>query len=190
MRNLVISNVEAIDAGPIGCAVCGLPEHPIENLTLENIRLWFEGGRAAQPGLHIPEKPSAYPEYQMFGRLPAYGIYLRHVRNVRLRGLQTGFRRSDERPALVGDDLEGLDLSAANLATVPGGGPAVWLNDVRAALITACRLPNVMRCFLRVSGPSAARITAAANDFSGTAQAIETDPGVPTSTVFASANRN
>jgi hypothetical protein len=59
----------------------------------------------------IPEKPEAYPEYSMFGRLPAYGLYLRHVRNVALNGLSFRTAADDARPALVADDAQHLRIA-------------------------------------------------------------------------------
>ncbi|MGB2864322.1 MAG: glycoside hydrolase family 28 protein, partial [Sedimentisphaerales bacterium] len=38
MRNMTISNIEATGANPTGCAISGLPEAKIENLTLSNVR--------------------------------------------------------------------------------------------------------------------------------------------------------
>jgi hypothetical protein len=32
----------------------------------------------------VPELPADYPECDMFGWLPAYGLYCRHVKNLRL----------------------------------------------------------------------------------------------------------
>jgi polygalacturonase len=76
MRNITISNIEATGANPTGCAIVGLPEAAIENVTLSNLRLSFDGGGTkADTGRTVPEKPGDYPEYSMFGRLPAYGLY-------------------------------------------------------------------------------------------------------------------
>jgi len=47
----------------------GIPGHPVENLTLENIDLALPGGGTAEDAqLQLPEKESAYPEWNMFGR--------------------------------------------------------------------------------------------------------------------------
>jgi polygalacturonase len=189
LKNVTISNIEAVDADPAGCAIAGLPDHPIENLTLENIRLSFEGGGIASAGgLPVAEKAGGYPEYNMFGRLPAYGFFCRHVRSLRLSGIETSFARADERPALVFDDVDGLQLAGAALATLPEGGPAVHLANVTDAIITACRLPNPVRRFLRVSGPRSGRINLLANDFSRAAKAIERDADVSPEAIFLSSN--
>jgi polygalacturonase len=109
MRNVTIANIEAAGAGPTGCAICGLPEAKIENVTLSNLRLSLAGGGTRQDAARtIPENPAAYPEYSMFGRLPAYGLYCRHVKGLKLANVQLQTARPDLRQALVCDDVEGL----------------------------------------------------------------------------------
>ncbi|MHC4496706.1 MAG: glycosyl hydrolase family 28 protein, partial [Planctomycetota bacterium] len=44
MRNITITNIEATGANPTGCAISGLPDAKIENITLSNLRLSFDGG--------------------------------------------------------------------------------------------------------------------------------------------------
>ncbi len=112
MRNITISNVEATGANPTGCAISGLPDAAIENVTLSNIRLSFEGGgTTADAARAIPEKPTDYPEYAMFGRLPAYGFFCRHVKNLRLNGVELALASPDARPPFVFDDVSDLELS-------------------------------------------------------------------------------
>jgi polygalacturonase len=106
LRNVTIANIEATGAGATGCAIAGLPGHPIENLTLDNIRLEFEGGVAEKPATPVPEHPEKYPEHSMFGRLPAYGLYCRHVANLRLRNLEARVVKPDVRPAVLLEDVQ------------------------------------------------------------------------------------
>ncbi len=117
MRNVTISNIEAVGAKRTGCAISGLAGHAIENVTLENVRLSFEGGGARQDAQRrIAENAQGYPEYNMFGVLPAYGLYCRHVKNLVVRNLHTAFERAEERPALACEDVEALEIDGARLA--------------------------------------------------------------------------
>ena len=45
------------------------------------------------------ENPSDYPEFSMFGELPSWGLYLRHVDSITLRNLQLTSTQPDYRPA-------------------------------------------------------------------------------------------
>ena len=80
-QNVMISNVQADAAGPLGSAISGLPGSPMEQIMLENIRMRYHGGgKLPDMKKEVPELPAEYPEYKMFGRLPAYGLYCRHVK--------------------------------------------------------------------------------------------------------------
>jgi hypothetical protein len=83
LRNVSISDVQAAGADRTGCAIAGLPGHPIENVTLSNIRLGFVGGgKPEEARRRAPERAESYPSHSMFGTLPAYGFYCRHVQNL------------------------------------------------------------------------------------------------------------
>lgn len=111
LRNVSISGVRARGCGPVGCAVAGLPGHPIENVSLTDLRLEFVGGGTAEQSRHVPEElPEAYPEFKMFGPLPAYGFYCRHVRNLRLRDVEVLCAQPDARPPMVYSNVEGLQV--------------------------------------------------------------------------------
>ena len=116
-RNVIISNVQVTGAQKLGCAIAGLPEACIENVTLDNIRIQFVGGGAAADAARaVPEVPEKYPEDSMFGTLPAYGFYCRHVRNARFRNIETSFETDDARPALVCDDVKRLEITNCDFA--------------------------------------------------------------------------
>jgi hypothetical protein len=188
LRGAIISNVQAVRAGKTGCAISGLPGHAIEDLTLENIRLEFAGGGKHVAG-PVPEKPDAYPEYGMFGALPGYGFYCRHVKNLRMRNIETRFASPDERPAMVCEDVEGLDLSGAGLRVGAETASAVELRNVRDALVYGCRVPERVRAFISLAGAASGSITVVGNDLSKAARAVETAGDVPAGAVTLDGKR-
>ncbi len=122
LGNVTISGVRARGGGPVGCAISGLPGHPIENLSLSDVRLEFVGGGTAEQARRIPEElPAAYPEFKMFGPLPAHGFYCRHVRGLRLRDVDLVCDKPDARPPIVCSDVEGLLTGNAPPVTRAGG---------------------------------------------------------------------
>ncbi len=136
MRNITISNIEATGANPTGCAISGLPEAAIENLTLSNIRLSFEGGGTrADAEREIPEKAAGYPEYSMFGKLPAYGLYCRHVRGLKLFNVQLQLEKPDQRHAVVFEDVEDALIDCLDAPLSPGTGEMIRLTDVKKVSI-------------------------------------------------------
>ena len=105
MSNVTISNVQASGTTAMGCAIVGLTDHPIENLTLKNITISFPGGGEKEDTIRrFEEKETAgrYPECKMFARkLPAYGFYFWHVKNLKLENIKLTTVMPDERPAIA-----------------------------------------------------------------------------------------
>jgi hypothetical protein len=117
IRDVRIENVRgrASDDGRVKPAaailIAGLPEHPVERIVLRDVRLSVPGGGAlADADRAVPELAAEYPEYSRVGVLPAHGGFLRHVRDVRLRGVRIEARSPDLRPPFVCEDAAGLSL--------------------------------------------------------------------------------
>ena len=136
LRNVTISNIEATGANPTGCAISGLPEAKIENVTLSNVRLSFEGGGTkADAAREIPEKPEDYPEYSMFGKLSAYGLYCRHVKGLKLFNVQLQLEKPDRRHAVVFEDVEDALIDCLDAPLSPDAGEMIRLTDVKKVFI-------------------------------------------------------
>jgi hypothetical protein len=58
----------------------------------------------------VPEQIDKYPEFTMFGELPSWGLYLRHIRNITLKNVQLSLEADDFRPAIVEEDVVGLQM--------------------------------------------------------------------------------
>ena len=139
MKNVTIQNVYAEvplrkpDAGynyegPIEdmprnispASIVGLPDYPIENITLKNITMVYPGGGNklfAYRGLTpaeldgIPEMRDTYPEFSQFKELPAWGFYIRHAKGITFDNVKfIAEKPGDYRPGLVTDDVQGLTL--------------------------------------------------------------------------------
>jgi hypothetical protein len=162
LRNVTISGIMAVGATATG-SIAGLPGHPVEGITIENVRIATAGGSERPGGLDVPERAARYPRVTMYGVLPAFGLYLRHARDVTLRNVELTAERADVRPALVADDVSGL-----HVARLVGGpdhrdGPVLWLNDGRGGLVERGVPAEGVSAFLRVTGESTQRITVAGN---------------------------
>ena len=106
LRDVTICNVEGEGAGPVGCPIIGLSGHPIENLTLRNIRLSFAGGGTTKDTVRrFDEKRKSYPEALIFApRLPAFGLFCWQVKGLRLENVQLTTIAADERPEIALED--------------------------------------------------------------------------------------
>jgi hypothetical protein len=93
-------------------SIVGLPEHHIKNVYLKNIDIAFGGGGNKDTAYipitdlkRIPEHPKEYPEFSMFGELPAWGFFLRHTEGVYFKRVTLKLLEKDYRPAIVTDDV-------------------------------------------------------------------------------------
>jgi hypothetical protein len=129
LRNVTISNIKASTDSPMGCAIAGLTDHPIENLVLKNISISFPGGgKEGDRTRSFDEKPGNYPECTMFARrLPAYGFYFWHVKGLTLENVELTARKADERQAMVMEDVEGISIDGKAVRSLRDLPPGVHL---------------------------------------------------------------
>jgi hypothetical protein len=108
IQNITISNVTAFNAKSHGSSITGIPGHPVKNVHLENIRIFYAGGGTSEDAIReIPEKETSYPEATMFNKLNAYGLFVRHVENISMRNLDFHLATADERPVIYLEDVKG-----------------------------------------------------------------------------------
>ncbi len=188
-RNVNISNILATGATNQGCPISGLPGYPIENVSLSSIQITFAGGGTVEDSARaVPEKPSSYPECTMFGKLPAYGFFCRHVKGLTLNNIDLRFAQPDLRPALFLEDVQDLDVSGLKAQSSPGGAPLIIFNDVQGALIRGSIAPRGTATFLSLLGGTK-EVSVMGNDLSGAKTAFELGEGVPRNALFSAANR-
>ncbi len=180
LRNVVISNVQASGAGQIGCSITGIPGHDVENLTLQNVRIRFHGGGTRDDAArNVPEKESAYPSGRMFGRLPAWGLYCRHVRNLRLHNVDLALQQHDARPAVVCDDVHRLHVFSLRVGGPGAAETLLRLRNVRGAIISGCSSESRAGTFLRVEGDGSAEILVSGNQLGNVERAVSLGGQVP-----------
>ena len=102
---------------PFPSSICGIPGNSIENVVIENVDISYPGratkGMAYKPLWRlddVPERVEKYPEFSMFGELPSWGFYVRHVKGITFRRVQLSLRDTDFRPAFVFDDVTDLTM--------------------------------------------------------------------------------
>ena len=143
LRNITLSNIKVevpatkADAGysyegPIEdlprnispSGIVGIPELPIENVTLKNVEIIYPGGGNKLYAFRgtsdeeldsIPEMKDVYPEFSQFKELPSWGLFIRHAKGITLDNVRLVAGAKDYRPAIVADDVQGLEIK--NLKT-------------------------------------------------------------------------
>ncbi len=131
-------------------SICGLPGEYIENVILENISITYPGratkGMAYLPLWRlsdIPEKEDQYPEFSMFGELPSWGFYVRHVRNLTFRNVHLSLADFDFRPAFVLDDAKNVTIENLSLPVSKNNSQVVLHNSSCRGDIPLSQIVNV-----------------------------------------------
>ena len=115
---------------PRPSSITGIPGHPVQDILLENVELIYPG--RASKGIYyyplsqihqVPEQEGSYPEFSMFGELPSWGFYVRHVQGITFRNVRLSLKDEDFRPALIFDDVHGIRLSDLSLPLHLSGMP-------------------------------------------------------------------
>ena len=123
LSNILCSN----SASHLGCIISGVHGHEIQDLTLRGIYIQHRGGGTREQAAIVPaENEKKYPEPNMFGDMPAQGMYLRHVKNVTLSDIEIAALSDDARPAFIFQNVSGADLFHIK---TPAGAPTLELHD-------------------------------------------------------------
>lgn len=156
ISDMIVKNADARYAS----IIAGLPGHLIEDVTLSNIHIEYKGGlsmddAAKQPaGLinnfftrtmpmtarnayDIPEREKDYPEPSTFGILPAYGLFVRHAKNIEIHNVNIHYIKEDTRPAVVLMDVDGAKFNNVK-AQRANNVPFFVLRDVKNFSAESC----------------------------------------------------
>ncbi len=107
ISNITAYNVDAMQ----GAIIAGLPGNEINDLTLDNIHIYFKGGGTKeQASTVVPDQTKLYPEPKTFGITPSYGFYVSHVKNLKMRNVETNFITEDMRPPYFLEFVDGADF--------------------------------------------------------------------------------
>ena len=127
--------------------ITGIPGHSVQNVSIENVTITYQGGadrNVAYFGLdslqQVPECIDGYPEFSMFGELPAWGFYVRHVDDLKMKNIHISYKDEDFRPAMLFDDVKGLNLYNVAIPTAQEM-PVLVLRNVKNQLLEQVILP-------------------------------------------------
>ncbi len=174
MKNIHISNITAFNAKPCGSSVTGIPGFPVENVTLENLRFFYSGGGTAEEAMReIPEMETNYPDAEMFGNLSSFGLYCRHVNNLKLRNVEIYLQTPDMRPAFYFEDISGLNLTDIEADHFNKELSPVRIKDVSNAYLRNIRATEKCNLLIRLEGEKSMNIRISEMDGSNFNQLID-----------------
>ncbi len=131
----------------IPSSIVGVPGYPVEDVTLENIEISY-GGRSSKDIAYIPldkitsipENETGYPDFSMWGELPAWGLYMRHAEGIKIRNFTVSYKEDDFRPAFVFDDVKGIELTDVKIPTAKEM-PMIFLNNATNVNMKELKIP-------------------------------------------------
>ena len=177
-RNVVLRDIAAENTSQTGCSITGLPGHPIRDVVLENVRIGSDGGGTKDLARRaIPEREDGYPECTMFGPLPAYGLYCRHVEGLVLRKVEVRTRQADLRHALVFDDVKRLEIESLEAGCAKGAAAVLRLAQVEGAVLRRSIAPAHADPFLLLEGDRTRQIVLEQLDLSRAVQGVHLGVG-------------
>jgi polygalacturonase len=177
LKNVIVSNIVARNATE-ACTLAGIPGHPVEAITLENMRVIYRGDPKPVEGeIAVAEVAAKYPSAGMFGHLPAYGIYCRHARDVQLTRIDVKSDGPDGRNAVYCEDVADLLLDSLAATQSEGASASIRFHQVHDAVVRGCMPRKSTSKFLRVTGADSANIRLVANDLARVEHAITIDNG-------------
>ncbi len=163
--DIKISNVSASNAGTTGCSITGIPGHDMENVSLSNISISFKGdGTIKEPENPLPELADNYPESTMWGKLPAYGFYIRHAKGISFSDIQFHLADKDPRPALVMNEVKELKITGLTASAVPESNSLIKIIKCQNILISNSNVAGKSKSFIEVGDSESKNILLYGND--------------------------
>ena len=160
LKNVLLKNIKATILNPkpdkgyemegpppdekyhlLPASIVGLENHFIQHITLKNIKLTY-GGNAQNIDFmsmdslkKVPEREKDYPEFDMFGRLPSWGLYVRHTEGVTMKNVKFDLKKEDSRMTILMEDAQNITMN--NIKFCPKKSPIfIVFKDVKKARLS------------------------------------------------------
>ena len=132
---------------PYPSTISGLPGHPIKNISFTNVSVKYFGGGKKQIAhipidslFKVPYNEKKYPEFHMFGELPASAFFVRNAEGIQFKNVNISYVEPDYRPAFIFDRVTGLSINKLNITNI-NHPPAIVLNKVQGEKIINIKAP-------------------------------------------------
>lgn len=177
ISNVLFQNIYGTEIERYGCSITGIPGALVGAVSLQNIRLNFKGGNdplyfegrenkvvARLKMDEVLEKEGEYPRSEMFGMLPAYGMYIRHAETIDLDNVIFNFDEEETRPALALDDVLRATINGFYAEGTSSMPSLIYLKDVRQAMVCNSGVLNEVPIFVSVFGSQTEKLKLGSNN--------------------------
>ena len=170
IRHVILRNIIAHGQG--SCLILGHPNSWLDDISLENIKLYQN-----------TDPQAAYDR-------SVNAMYVHYARNIKVKDLQVQWEKPESakwQSPLVFDEVTGLKVEGFTGAPAKAEFPAMVLNKVDGATITNSAAQANTDVFLNVKGASRV-INLVGNDLNAARTAFKVDEGAPADAVKAANN--
>lgn len=122
---VTVGRVTATGVYRAAASVESWAETPFADVVFRDVNIEYAGGGT----LEQARKPVRSPGVDA-RPLPAWGFYVRNVKNLRFEDVRLGCAQADLRPVLIADGVENLTLDGFKFPRQAGSPDALGLNDV------------------------------------------------------------
>ena len=122
----------------------------------------------------MPEHEGKYPDAAMFGTLPSYGLYCRHVEGLKLRDIGVTLQTPDFRHALVCDDVSRVVIDSFDASQSEDAASVIRFQKVKKALICNCTPSGEISDFIKVTDGGMNEVKFVGNDVQNMKQTKQT----------------
>jgi Pectate lyase superfamily protein len=186
LRSIRLSNLLASGAR-LPSVIAGFPNAEVGSIAIDGFSITMASTGTGPGSLDmIPEASKAYPQPVMFGPLPAFGLFLRHVLDISLRDVMLQPAPQEVRPAIVADDVAGLRLFGYNDRSGDSASH-LWFRNVRDSMVECVATSPAPDRSYRVEGAKTSNLHFKNSSGPFDRQRIlEVGPGVPPGAIQSS----
>lgn len=134
MRNIVISDITAYNTGNYSSSITGIAKSKIENVVLKNIRQVNRGRILAGDYINsyklVKEEEKSYPEPTVWGNLPSYGFFVKHVKNILFQNISLKSEYPDPRFPFIACYVDNLTIDGLKVDNIDDK-PMIQLINVK-----------------------------------------------------------
>ncbi len=180
LKNVVISNITATDETLLNSSITGIPGSYVENVIVRDLIFKSKGtGTLVEANAEVPEKVESYPQANsVFGySIPAYGMYVRHVKNLTLENFIFNLKAPDARPAVMLDDCHNIRINNFDVDTPTDNQPLIRIKQSTNVSISGYQSVKPIPNLLKAEGGLTRDIKITNNDLSRVKEVVKFSDG-------------
>ena len=192
IRNIVFSNI-SIDTGVDNCLIQGTSDHPLENITFDNVRMKILSSVDHSKRIKSGGSRDVIPSSVDYAYVPAHFTFA-YIEGLTVRNLYINDNTreaSRERHAIGLINTSHVSVEGLNGTQIVQDGKksTIYLKDSKNVFVHGSRAIKGNGSFLRLEGKDVGTVSVIGNDLSGAKRVFEFETEKQKDLLFQRANR-